>query len=218
MGNEKKLYRIPVLPAGSLPATIDWTDVPAARIDTYRWLAGGYEPRAEARLAFIAGYGFALRMSCEEKEPRAVFTHYNEPVYTDSCLEFFAAWAIGQNPADTRYMNMEMNARGTLLSCLGADRSSRTPVRDLTGGALPDVTGDVTTAGWSVTAGIPAALLGKVYGLDPAVFAPGYRFCGNFYKCGDRTAVPHYGMWNPVGTEKPDFHRPEYFGDFIVGM
>ena len=35
---------------------------------------------------------------------------------------------------------------------------------------------------------------------------------GNFYKCGDLTATPHWGSWNPVGTGAPDFHRPEYFG------
>ena len=34
----------------------------------------------------------------------------------------------------------------------------------------------------------------------------------NFYKCGDKLSVPHYLSWNPVTTEKPDFHRPEYFG------
>lgn len=113
-------------------------------------------------------------------------------------------------------MNMEMNARGTLLSCLGTDRHARVPVRDITGGSIPDVRGEILPDRWSVTAGIPATLLGKVYGSDPAVFTPGYSFRGNFYKCGDETAVPHYGMWNPVCTDKPDFHRPEYFGDFVI--
>ncbi|HPH75320.1 MAG TPA: carbohydrate-binding family 9-like protein, partial [Bacteroidales bacterium] len=22
----------------------------------------------------------------------------------------------------------------------------------------------------------------------------------------------HFVTWNPVGTEKPDYHRPEFFG------
>ena len=167
-------------------------------------------------LVDLPGYGFALRMSCIERSPRAIYTGYNEPVYTDSCLEFFAAWAEGSPTRDRRYMNMEMNARGTLLSCLGTDRHARVPVRDITGGSIPDVRGEILPDRWSVTAGIPATLLGKVYGSDPAVFTPGYSFRGNFYKCGDETAVPHYGMWNPVCTDKPDFHRPEYFGDFVI--
>lgn len=213
---ERKCYHIPTLPAGTTVATVDWNVVPAAQIDTYRWLDGGYEPHAEARLAFLPGYGFALRMSCVERSPRAVYSGYNEPVYTDSCLEFFAAWAEGSPTRDRRYMNMEMNARGTLLSCLGTDRHARVPVRDITGGSIPDVRGEILPDRWFVTAGIPATLLGKVYGSDPAVFMPGYSFRGNFYKCGDETAVPHYGMWNPVCTDKPDFHRPEYFGDFVI--
>lgn len=35
---------------------------------------------------------------------------------------------------------------------------------------------------------------------------------GNFYKCGDKTAKPHYVSWSPIATPSPDFHRPEYFG------
>ena len=58
---ERKCYHIPTLPAGTTVATVDWNVVPAAQIDTYRWLDGGYEPHAEARLAFLPGYGFALR-------------------------------------------------------------------------------------------------------------------------------------------------------------
>jgi hypothetical protein len=34
----------------------------------------------------------------------------------------------------------------------------------------------------------------------------------NFYKCGDETAVTHYVTWNPVKTNNPDYHQPEFFG------
>ncbi|MCK7536290.1 MAG: carbohydrate-binding family 9-like protein [Marinilabiliales bacterium] len=40
----------------------------------------------------------------------------------------------------------------------------------------------------------------------------GKSFRANFYKCGDKLSNPHFVTWNPVGTEKPDYHRPEYFG------
>ena len=39
---------------------------------------------------------------------------------------------------------------------------------------------------------------------------------GNFYKCGDDTKYPHFGCWNEVVWEEPDFHRPECFGDLIL--
>ena len=38
----------------------------------------------------------------------------------------------------------------------------------------------------------------------------------NFYKCGDKTAHPHYLSWSPIDTPKPDFHRPEFFGELIL--
>ena len=55
---------------------------------------------------------------------------------------------------------------------------------------------------------IPAS----TFGLE--TFA-GLQARGNFYKCGDRLPVPHYLSWAPIGTPKPDFHRPEYFDRLI---
>ena len=208
---ESKIYRIGRYPAAN---AIDWTAVPVATIDSYLWLTG-YAPRATAQLVYVEGEGFILRMTCAEDAPRAVYTEYNQPVYTDSCLEFFAIWDNGSD----RYVNMEMNARGTLLSNIGAGRHERTPILDLCGKIFP-VTGEIANGAWTVTAAIPLSMIAALYGTDEATLAarlnPGYAFRGNFYKCGDDTEIPHYGMWNPVGTEKPDFHRPEYFGTLVL--
>jgi hypothetical protein len=38
---------------------------------------------------------------------------------------------------------------------------------------------------------------------------------GNFYKCADDTANPHYVTWSPIGLPSPDYHCPEYFGDIL---
>ena len=206
-----KIYRIGRYQAAD---AIDWSNVPAAPIDTYLWLKD-YAPKAEAKLVYVEGEGFILRMTCAEDDPRAVYENYNEPVYTDSCLEFFAIW---DNQSD-RYVNMEMNARGTLLSNIGADRHERTPIKDICEKIFP-VKGEITDGQWTVTAEIPLSMIAALYGTTEADFAarliPGYAFRGNFYKCGDETALPHFGMWNPVGTENPDFHRPEYFGMLVL--
>jgi len=208
---EKKIYHIGRYPAAD---AIDWSAVPVAAIDSYLWLEG-YAPRATAQLVYIEGEAFVLRMTCAEDAPRAIYTAYNQPVYTDSCLEFFAIWDSGSN----RYVNMEMNARGALLSNIGADRHERTPILDICGEIFP-VTGEISGGAWTVTATIPLSMIARLYDLDESALTArltaGYAFCGNFYKCGDDTEIPHYGMWNPVGTEKPDFHRPEYFGTLIL--
>ena len=199
-------YRI--LTYAELPK--DWASVPKATIDQYAW-SEAYMPTSYAQLVKIEGYGFGLRMVCREQNPRAVYTEYNQPIYTDSCLEFFASWDQEQQ----KYLNMEMNANGALLSCVGKDRYERKPTLDV-GGELPLVQGFVETDEWGIVARIPFSVIKGVYGLDADTFAPGYTFMGNFYKCGDATEIPHYGSWSRVGTENPDFHRPEYFGKLDI--
>lgn len=207
---ENREYRISTLPAGTVAADVNWDTVPKACIDNFFWFEG-YTPATTAQLVYVEDFGFVLRMICAEENPKATYHNYNEHVYKDSCMEFFCDWL-----GDGRYINMEMNAFGTLLSCIGPDRHARTPIAELSEGEIFSVHGEIFDGHWQVTAEIPAALLCKILGVDRMPFGSGYTFRGNFYKCGDETAVIHYGMWSPVGTEKADFHRPEYFGTFVM--
>ena len=71
---------------------------------------------------------------------------------------------------------------------------------------------DIRTArtedGWEVYYQIPLEYI--------RLFYPEFDFSGalraNIYKCGDQTVNKHYLSWNPIDSEKPDFHRPEDFG------
>lgn len=207
---ERREYRIVTLAAGTTPDGVDWSAIPSAPIDNFFWLEG-HTPATKAQLVFVEDFGFILHMTCAETSPKAVYRRYNDPVYTDSCMEFFCDWL-----GDGRYINMEMNPLGTLLSCIGPDRHDRTPITAYTDGEIFAVKGEINSASWSVTAQIPASLLCKVLEVESLPFGKGYAFRGNFYKCGDETAIPHFGMWNPVGTDTPDFHRPEYFGILVM--
>ena len=62
---------------------------------------------------------------------------------------------------------------------------------------------------WTLEAEIPAgAFFAHDFGsLD------GLRARANVYKCGDDLSQPHFLSWRPIGTEKPNFHVPEYFGE-----
>ncbi len=206
---EQNIYHIPYLPRETDTVAIDWSTVPVAEVGHFLWLSG-YAPKTTAQMVYIQDYGFLLRMTCAETEPLARYHAYMDPVYTDSCMEFFADWL-----GDGRYINMEMNANGALLSAVGSDRHERTPIAIPAEGRIFPVEACAASDRWSVTAAIPLALLSRILGSTVEV-SHGFTFRGNFYKCGDETAIPHYGMWNPVGTEKPDFHRPEYFGKLSV--
>ena len=37
----------------------------------------------------------------------------------------------------------------------------------------------------------------------------------NFYKCADDAAQKHYLSWNPIKTERPNFHQPQFFGTVV---
>ena len=108
-----------------------------------------------------------------------------------------------------------MNANGALLSAKGDGRHGRIPTRDICG-EIFEVCTQKRDNEWEAIAKIPFSMLKKLYGMDIQKFKSGYVFSGNFYKCGDETAIVHYGAWSEVETETPDFHRPEFFGKLII--
>jgi hypothetical protein len=72
-----------------------------------------------------------------------------------------------------------------------------------------------TAKGWGVNFSIPESFI-RLYE-PPFKLEKGLRLQGNFYKCGDETETPHYLVWNNIEWEKPDYHRPEFFGELILG-
>ena len=134
---------------------------------------------------------------------RAVCRKDQEPVWQDSCVEFFMKQG-------DEYRNFEFNSLGVCLSAIGNDRHARKPLDEpnleqilrwpsLKIESLPD--GD-QFCDWSLTIAIPLGLIG---------LKAGDTFMANFYKCGDETKVPHYISWAAIKTPSPDFHRPEFF-------
>ena len=184
----------------------DWSLIPQAQIATYPW-GGEYRPLAWARLCFVPGRGFLLRLECEETDPKATYAKINDPVCKDSCLEAFLNFK--PELPGCGYLNLEANAKGTFLCGYGKDRYGRKSLGDL-GVPYPTVTPFSTESSWGWVAEIPLPLLQQVYG--EAEFVPGDRIKGNFYKCGDELQTPHFLSWNPIQIEQPDFHRPDFFG------
>jgi len=191
-----------------------WDHLAPLTIDHYLWLTNGYRPRVEARLGWSARFLY-VKFRVGEKRAPVRFTKFQDPVYKDSCVEFFVDMFPGTRLG---YLNFEMNAAGVLLAAFGPDRNHRKPLwpEDLAGMSVisgeelwPEV-GD----NWHVEYKVPLALFRKLYGED---VKPGHKAAANFYKCGDETAIPHYGAWSRVGTPGPDFHRPEYFGELVFG-
>ena len=187
------------------PDAFSWESVKAAPIDCWVW-SRAYTPACEARAA-VVGDELRFRLSCAESSPKATFKSFFDDVYLDSCLEVFFSFSGGG------YINCEMNALGTFLSAYGPDRFSRVRLDSLA--PLPKVSASVGDGVWTVEARFSSETLEKVFG-SAFSLEPGKIIRANFYKCGDETAVPHYGSWNPIGVSQPDFHRPEFFGELVI--
>ena len=144
---------------------------------------------------------------------RALNTEDNGSQWEDSCVEVFI-----ENPDGSEYYNFEINPIGKILAAKGPGREGRVkrPAEEMEEILrIARFEGPQEYAGgiwdWRVTVLIPFELVGA----DPENLPEKLR--ANFYKCGDKTAHPHFLSWNPVGTPSPDFHRPEFFGELVLG-
>lgn len=185
---------------------------PLHYIDQVNWKAYPYMPVASFRIARSNKNLFVYFFS-KANSIRAIYEADRSPVYQDSCVEFFV-----KCPTDQHYINFEFNCIGT---CDASFRLSREKKQDLTSEqlatihrypSLPRATFQEKNGfhDWSLLVIIPFALLGLDRDCLPN------RLLGNFYKCGDATAMPHYLSWSPINTEQPDFHRPEFFGELML--
>lgn len=174
------------------------------------WKSHGYKPVVRFNIAYSDNEVF-LKYYITENSVKAEKTKSNEMVCEDSCVEFFVSPA-----GDGIYYNFEFNPIGTILLGSGHGRSDSVRasenhislIRRITSlGTEPftEIKGKVI---WNITIAIPL----KAFYNHNIERLNGKTFRANFYKCGDKLSVPHYVTWNPVKTEKPDFHRPEHFG------
>nr|WP_321439227.1 carbohydrate-binding family 9-like protein [uncultured Bacteroides sp.] len=175
------------------------------------WDSFPYRPNAKFRIAH-SDNAILINYQVEEDAVRAIYGEDNDKVWTDSCVEFFVSPAN-----DGLYYNIESNCIGTVLLGVGEDRHGRgrAPLDVLAGiqrwaslGREPFEEREGKCS-WELSLIIPYTVFFKhsINSLDGVVIK------GNFYKCGDKLSTPHYLSWNPIKTENPDFHRPDFFGE-----
>ena len=166
-----------------------------------------YKPSVEFSLD-LGEEALNIAYRVREKTTAARVAQDGGPVWEDSCCEFFCSFD------DSGYYNLEANCIGRLKFAFGADRNAR---RDAPGEALKAIT-RCASAGenpfderhsdcWELALTVPFRAF-FAHSINRGSFA---RMRFNIYKCGDRLTAPHYISFAPVGTPKPDFHRPEFF-------
>ena len=179
-------------------------------IDTINWMQFSYRPKVEFRMVY-SDFAFLLHYKVKEQAVRAIATADNGEVWKDSCVEFFFAPAN-----DGIYYNFEFNCIGTCLLAAGLSSRGReyapssliSTIRRQPSIGLRPFNEHKRETKWELALVIPYTCLFKHHGLSLA----GKTASANFYKCGSGLTVPHYLSWNPIRTNRPDFHRPDFFG------
>ena len=187
-----------------------WEQIPKAELSHTGWLPVT-AVKAWAQLAYDAEFLY-VKMSAEEADIHAEYTGVLDQPCMDSCLEFFFA----PDPKQDRYINVEFNPNKCMYLGIGSGKNDL--VRLLPQDGNPDfLTPEATRTaeGWEICYQIPVQFI-RLFFPDFAV-EPGKKLGANFYKCGELCKERHYMSWNPVNSEKPNFHRPWDFGELILG-
>jgi hypothetical protein len=186
---------------------------PFHSINIQPWPDFNDAPQARFSLAH-SGDSLFIKFQVAEKYVRATYRASNEPVYKDSCVEFFLA--VGDRQA---YYNLEFNCIGTCLMGYGTkDKKTRhylpeAVIAKIKRQALLKA-GEASPAGlftWELTVAIPR----EVFCYHELTTLQGVRGGANFYKCGDDLPEPHFLVWNDIKAPAPDFHLPEFFGEIL---
>lgn len=191
-------------------AAVEWH-----AIDQVNWADFPYRPDVRFRIMHSETEIY-LQYEVREDGVRATYGQDAGSLpYLDDCVEFFMI----PSDRDSAYFNLEMNCIGHGTFHYGPNRSERHRCgeeivrqirRESTLGSEPFGTCEGPQA-WTLTIAVPKRLYAQS-DLNLTSFS-GRTVRANFYKCGDHTAVPHFLSWNPVGSPRPNFHTPEWFGE-----
>lgn len=184
---------------------------PVGSINSFHWEKEGYSrPVSFFRLCAEKGKGIFARLWSYESNIRAECKKRDDPVYTDSCLEFF----IMPFADDKRYMNFEVNPNGIYLSQIGEKREDRKFIKEVSS-LEPIITPfTVNDEAWGYDIFLSEEFISSVYGCEYTVEETTIK--GNFYKCADLSVSPHYCAHFPVSSASLGFHNPDCFGNIKI--
>ena len=175
----------------------------------YPWDPEGYKPEVTFELG-MNGEGFTMDITVLESDPLREKTEHLQYVNEDSCVE----WFVNFMPKKCeKYFNFEVNANGVMNVAVRKERANKTAL-SLEDIASLGIKTEICDTFWRVSYVVPFELIRKY--IPEYRYEEGMTILSNFYKCGDKTVRPHYGVWNLIPLDKPDYHQPQYFGKIIL--
>ena len=178
-------------------------------IDNLLWSDNEYAPKVSFSIAHTHN-SILLKYNVSEQYLIARYREINDPVFKDSCVEFFIAF-----DDDNNYYNLEFNCLGTPLVAYGLGKNSRKKIEKRLVGKIKSyqliknpIANQSSLINWELLLVIPFDVFAhhNITTLKDSVCK------ANFYKCGDDLPDPHFLSWNKINSPSPDFHLPQFFG------
>lgn len=173
------------------------------------WNNGAATPEVAFAIAHNAE-AILLKYYVTEQEIKASYHEFNDPVYEDSCVEFFISFQD-----EPEYYNLEFNCAGTARVQFGPGKQDRVFIP---ASRLESIRYLVSirnkseaSISWELTLYLPLLVFKFHPDLDLAQTPSRI----NLFKCGDGLRQPHFLCWRNIIAEKPDFHLPAFFKDAI---
>lgn len=182
-------------------------------LDTYEqrpiqhapWSEGAKLPEASFALAY-GKEDIYLKYYVKEHTLKAEYINFNDPVFEDSCVEFFIAFND-----DANYYNLEFNCIGNCRVQYGLHKDGRTfipvnllkTIRHQTH-IKSEAIGNIY---WELTLSIPK----QIFKYHPGLFFDESIAKVNVFKCGDGLPEPHFLCWSEIDAPHPEFHLTEFF-------
>ena len=195
-----------------------WEDIEAHPLSHAMGESTNHRPETRFKIGY-GNHSLFLIFKVTDAYVRAVAEKYQDPVFKDSCVEFFFSPSPGVAEG---YFNLEVNCCGVALFEFHPGAGKEVihipePVfrkidvgHTLQGRIDPEISSPMT---WSVALKLPMDILSA---FRPVVFPePGASWRANFHKCADLCSHPHWLTWAKIDSPTPRFHLPEFFGTLL---
>ena len=198
----------------------NWQAIDALTIDTYPWYKAGAKQNTQVKLSANNDTLF-IQIIAQDNYSYAKQTELNHMlICEDSCVEFFfsPSGVLGSS-----YVNLEVNCCGTLHLAYGAGRDNRQFI-SLEAASLIQCKSSLNLSNdspikfenendkeWAIEIALPFAAIEELTGER----VNKDKWFANFYRCGGRTE-PQYAVWHNIDVPKPDYHRPDHFGELVL--
>lgn len=218
--NSDSVYHVPradrVIPINGDWDKKEWSGIEAGEITHFNWVDPKFKPLTQMKMAYDDD-NFYVIFKVQDKYVRALATEINGNVWEDGAVElFFAPDTLNR----LQYFNLEINCIGTpLMFYVRKPMSDYTRLMEedirkiqiastLEGPIKEEITETVT---WIIEYKVPLEMI--EYYARVSRPAPGVSWRANFFKIATNNSNKHYVTWSPVISDKPQFHKPEFFGE-----